>query len=701
MAYPPNTLPTNATDGASASDTTPTAVLTAAEVNATNAAVNDIVAELGSNPSGTDATVAARLDGIESDITSLGSGSIPDGSVSTAKLADGAVTAAKVAADVATQAELDAAIAGLSGTYARKVADWATGVAYAVGELVSSGGTLYRCTVAHTSSGSFAAGNFSAVSGGVGAVSSVVGQTGAVTGTQIVADATVAAALAGKAPLASPALTGTPTVPTAAADTNTTQAASTAFVLGQAGSATPVVNGTAAAGTSPRLARQDHVHPTDTSRAAATHVHAAGDITSGTVAAARLGAGTASASTFLRGDGQWAAPAGGGATAPTDRGAWATATSYAVRDVVTEAGVRYECASAHTSGTFSTDLAASRWVALDTGTAVPLAQSGQTPSQAPVALGTVSVGSLAYAARADHVHPAAGEHAWFGDGSDGDITLDGTNTYSSRMSKSGNVYTLTDVLMARNLTISAGVTLVMAAGLLHVSGTLTNSGTISSVGGNASGATAGAAAVFTAGTLNIAGAGAAGGTGVGAASLPPRTATNANPGSSQAFGGLAGAGGSGVSGAGGAQSSLDYQHNFAAKNAVRMPFLAFSGILPASATAGFLAHFGAAGGAAGAGDGTNSGGGGGGGGGCIVINARAIVNNGTVTANGGNGGTPSTGNCGGGGGGGGGPVFINTGSAVTGSGTVTNAGGSAGTGVGSGLAGAAGQAGHQQIIVWP
>src|SRR5262249_14329066 len=35
------------------------------------------------------------------------------------------------------------------------------------------------------------------------------------------------------AALASPALTGTPTVPTAAANTNTTQAASTAFVIGQ------------------------------------------------------------------------------------------------------------------------------------------------------------------------------------------------------------------------------------------------------------------------------------------------------------------------------------------------------------------------------------------------------------------------------------------------------------------------------------
>lgn len=70
-----------------------------------------------------------------------------------------------------------------------------------------------------------------------------------------------------RAPLASPGLTGTPTAPTAAVDTNTTQLATTAFVVGQAGSATPLINGTAAVGTSLRFARQDHVHPTDTTRA--------------------------------------------------------------------------------------------------------------------------------------------------------------------------------------------------------------------------------------------------------------------------------------------------------------------------------------------------------------------------------------------------------------------------------------------------
>lgn len=44
------------------------------------------------------------------------------------------------------------------------------------------------------------------------------------------------------------------------------------------------------------------------------------------------------------------------------RGNWVTSTSYAVMDMVTHSGATYLCATAHTSGTFATDLAAFKWL---------------------------------------------------------------------------------------------------------------------------------------------------------------------------------------------------------------------------------------------------------------------------------------------------------------------------------------------------
>jgi hypothetical protein len=80
---------------------------------------------------------------------------------------------------------------------------------------------------------------------------------------------------AGGALLASPALTGTPTATTAAPGTGTTQIATCAFVaaaIAAAASTTaPLMNGTAAAGSSALFSRGDHVHPVDTSRYAASN----------------------------------------------------------------------------------------------------------------------------------------------------------------------------------------------------------------------------------------------------------------------------------------------------------------------------------------------------------------------------------------------------------------------------------------------
>ena len=77
--------------------------------------------------------------------------------------------------------------------------------------------------------------------------------------------------LSALAPKASPALTGTPTAPTATPGTGNTQIATTAFVQAAQsaglGSTSPLMDGTAAAGTATKSAREDHRHPTDTTRA--------------------------------------------------------------------------------------------------------------------------------------------------------------------------------------------------------------------------------------------------------------------------------------------------------------------------------------------------------------------------------------------------------------------------------------------------
>lgn len=63
------------------------------------------------------------------------------------------------------------------------------------------------------------------------------------------------------------AISGTVTAPKAALNTNTTQLATTSFVVGQASTTTPVNSSTAAIGTSLTYARSDHNHGDDTSKA--------------------------------------------------------------------------------------------------------------------------------------------------------------------------------------------------------------------------------------------------------------------------------------------------------------------------------------------------------------------------------------------------------------------------------------------------
>ena len=97
--------------------------------------------------------------------------------------------------------------------------------------------------------------------------------------TSIATTAFVQGELAAKAPLASPTFTGDPKAPTPTAGDNDTSIATTAFVKNAVDTAAvppatvaPLMDGAAAVGAVAKYAREDHVHPTDTSRAAASAI---------------------------------------------------------------------------------------------------------------------------------------------------------------------------------------------------------------------------------------------------------------------------------------------------------------------------------------------------------------------------------------------------------------------------------------------
>jgi len=192
--------------------------------------------------------------------------------------------------------------------------------------------------------------------------------------------------------------------------------------------AAPIVDGTAAVGTSAKYAREDHVHPTDTSRAAASHthaiadvtslqttldgkaasmhLHAASDVASGTLDVARIPTGTTSGTVAL-GD---HTHSGYAPTSHEHSGADITSGTVDFAYLPTGTGASQVAVGNHThsgyqatlvSGTNiktinSTSLLGSGDIAIDVPTA-----STTNPSMD----GTASYGSGTSYARSNHVHP--------------------------------------------------------------------------------------------------------------------------------------------------------------------------------------------------------------------------------------------------------------------------------------------------------
>lgn len=273
----------------------------------------------------------------------------------------------------------------------------------------------------------------------------------------------------------------------------------------------------------------------------------------------------------------------------------------------------------------------------------------------------------------------------FGDGSDGAVAMDGTNTYAAFASKSSGNYTLTRDVFATTLALTNNATLNTAGFRVYatVSVSVASGSTLfrkGGVGSDGSGGTGGAAGTTTGGSTPNGGAGAAGANGP---SANGNNATNVTDG----LGANGGAGGGSGSSSGGTGATVT-AYSGAFQSAWLFEALMNTGTLTALKGGG-----GGGGGGSGNGGAINAGGGGGGGGGGVLwVSAQAITisSGGVAHADGGAGGRGSTSsNSGGGGGGGGGKVFFRY-RTYTNSGTVRANGGAGGNFGSSGSVGTAG-----------
>lgn len=368
------------------------------------------------------------------------------------------------------------------------------------------------------------------------------------------------------------------------------------------------------------------------------------------------------------------APSGSGSGAPTDA-TYVTLTTNATltneRVLTAGSGITVTDAGAGSTVTVAAPAVAAQYVTM--ATSADLANERVLTAGANVTITDGGAGGNVTIAAA-YGSVSANFTALFGSGAAGSVTFDGAAAVTG-FTLAANVYTANSTVGGTyeftDFTINNGVEVKMVSRQIFATGTATVNGTLSCRGGDAA--------------ANVAGAGnaadwAASSQSGQAGALGAQTAgTNI----SAAIGGAGGQGGT---------------------NAVNPAQAAAGTVTPPTTTQGGLGcayspygiygarHYvtaalfnSATAGNRGSGDGTNNSGAGGGAGGTLGCYLRIIAGSGTISAKGGNGGTPAAGNCGGGGGGGGGVILCVTSTAnwqsVV---TVTVAGGTKGAPSGTG-----------------
>ncbi len=304
----------------------------------------------------------------------------------------------------------------------------------------------------------------------------------------------------------------------------------------------------------------------------------------------------------------------------------------------------------------------------------------------------------------------------YGDGSDGPVDMDGTNTYASFASKSGSTYTLTRDVFATTLRVRVGSTLKMANFHVFANTSILNEGTMSNdgnAGTAASGETQGTGGAATAvGSMpaNIAGGNGASGGVNNAPGNNGSAGSNANHSVSATTSGAGGNGGTSGTNAGGTGGASGTNTGAALNIPRSLPGAYMLFDVNGTAIIALNTAPGAGGGGGGGGSASSvqepAGGGGGSSGGFGFVAAPDITNTGTIRCNGGNGGAGATGtgsNVGGGGGGGAGSGgwLIIVRRTITNSGTIqaiAGTPGAGGAGIGTGVTGSTGGSGSAGVV---